>query len=65
MEKHRVKGSKILGESVLPILTGLILWFIAEGFLIYTPFADRYAFRDIVLFLSLSAAGRLRYMWIC
>lgn len=47
MDKYRPKISRIIGCIILFFISGFILWFIAEGFMIFTPFANRLAFRGI------------------
>ncbi len=47
MEKYRPKGGKIFGGVFLLALSCFIIWFIVEGFLIYTPFAGYLSFRGI------------------
>lgn len=47
MDRYRPKGGRIFGGIFLLFLAGLVLWFIIEGFIIFTPFAKRFSFRSI------------------
>ncbi len=39
MDRYRVRKSRIFGGVFLLLLAGFVLWYIAGGILIYTPFA--------------------------
>lgn len=47
MDKYKPKKGKIFRGIILLFLFFFVMWFIAEGFIIYTSFADNYAYRSI------------------
>lgn len=47
MDRYRPRKGRIFGGIFLLILAGFVLWFIAEGFIIFTPLAKMYSVRGI------------------
>ena len=47
MDRYRPRKGRIFGGMFLLILAGFVLWFIAEGFIIFTPLAKMYSVRGI------------------
>lgn len=47
VDRYRPRKGRIFGGIFLLILAGFVLWFIAVGYLIYTPFAKMYAVRGV------------------
>lgn len=47
MDRYRPRKGRIFGGVFLLVLAGFVLWFIAEGFIIFTPLAKMYSVRGI------------------
>ncbi len=47
MDRYRPKKGRIFGGIFLLILAGFVLWFMAVGYLLYTPLAKLYSVRGI------------------
>ena len=47
MDRYRPRKGRIFGGMFLLMLAGFVLWFIAEGFIIFTPLAKMYSVRGI------------------
>lgn len=47
MDRYTPRGRRIFGGIFLLALAGFAVWFIVQGFIIFTPFAKNYSVRDI------------------
>lgn len=47
MDRYRPRKGRIFGGIFLLMLAGFVLWFIAEGFIVFTPFAKMYSVRGV------------------